>query len=144
MNNQVGGLIPEKVGFSYRSSHQLPVALYVGIESHKSSLFLISAPIGAAIVHVLCRQPCSCGIMGEASLPFLGDTISHQTPWSSGLCSLSTPLFCRVPRAFGAGIVWSMYSPGLDTSRSVVLCAVTRCGFLQGPSAPRRSRFDEG
>lgn len=79
------------------------VVLCFWVVSHEISQFCFSIFIGIVFIQVLFRQLYYWGVTSEASLSFLGDSVSHQIFWFSGSYSFSssTPsifqsLWCRL------------------------------------------------
>ena len=73
------------------------VTVLLGLRLCKISPFFVSMLFGGICVQSLFRQPCWWYFMSVFSLTFLGDTISKQTPWSSGSYNISVPLTAMIP-----------------------------------------------
>lgn len=94
------------------------------VRSHEILPFHGSVSMGFVLVQVSFRQPYCWGIVGETSLSFPGDTISHQFSCSSGSYKRPAPLLHSVLWALGTGDVYIQQG----NPRSC-LCLQTSCNF---------------
>lgn len=111
------GSHPWEDSFSFSQQSLIGCISFPGVGCH-TILFCVNRSIDIAIVPVLFMQP------------FLGETSSQQTLWSSGCYDLSTPdLWCSIShRLRNCDVDVSM---GLTSSWSADLCLVPRFGFLE-------------
>lgn len=64
---------------------------------------------------------------GEASLTFLGHTLSQQTPCSLGSYNLSVPSSAMIPKPQAQELCWCIHPLGMDIMWSSVLCVLVGC-----------------
>lgn len=97
LGNQFGGSsLADQVPLSEQSA---AVCYSLGVGPHEISPFHASTSGGVVIARISLRQPYCWDIMNIAALSSLGDTISHQTFWSSGSYSpsiSSSLVFCEL------------------------------------------------
>lgn len=125
------GHIPKENWLFFCSSHQLPIAPHICMESHKSFLQPCWDFIWVDLVHILCVQSQLLWAHVCTDPVILSKySFSADVPSLWLLQSLYDLLSRDDPWALGKGVVKQMSQLERRTPQSLILCKLISCGFL--------------